>query len=213
MSLKILFVDVDCPSPLDGSSLDREPLGGTESTLFRIAEGLATDGKNEVVIAQHNRETPATVNSVRYLAYEYGAELPFSPDAIVVLRSFKIVDGLRRKNPSARLFLWMHCFPGARWKRAGAMLNKCSATVICVSEHLSEKMREITEGKVRVVTIYNPVCVKSRPSSPDMDKLVFFSSPHKGLDEVLESFSESVAGVSGNEIVSGRSGLLDGAGS
>lgn len=190
MPLKILFVDVDCPRPLTGAALDSEPLGGTEATLFRVAEGLAESGSHEIFIAQHNRDAEETVRSVRYIPFRFGGEPAVRPDSVVVLRSFKIVDGLASSYPEARLFLWMHCFPGTRWRRAAPVLEKHSVTVICVSEFLEKRMREVTGGRVLYVTLYNPVAIRAPRSVHDVDKLVFFSSPHKGLSEVLERFSE-----------------------
>lgn len=190
MRLKILFVDVDCPQPFTGESLDRMPLGGTEATLFRVAVGLAKSGFHEVFIAQHNREAEETTGAVSYIPFRFGEETGIKPDAVVVLRSFKILESLAAAYPDARLFLWMHCFPGSRWNKAAPALEKHSVTVVCVSKFLKDRMREVVGGKVRVTTIYNPVSAHALHRPHDLNKLVFFSSPHKGLPEVLERFSE-----------------------
>lgn len=188
--MNLLFIDVDCPRPLDGSSLDREPLGGTESTLFRIAEGLSGTGRYRVAIAQHNREETLEMNGVGYVPFRVGEPSVPDPDVIVVLRSFKTLNGLRKIFPGSRMFLWMHCFPGSRWKKAGPMLERCATTAICVSDFLRERMRDVLGEKLPMVTIYNPVVVRAEAAETDVDKLVFFSSPHKGLEEVLRRFSE-----------------------
>jgi hypothetical protein len=52
---RILFVDVTCPRPYDGNTLETEPQGGSESTLTRVAEALARQG-DVVRVAQHNRD-------------------------------------------------------------------------------------------------------------------------------------------------------------
>ncbi|GAA5483127.1 glycosyltransferase family 4 protein [Haloferula sargassicola] len=197
--MHVLFIDVDCPEALDAGALGTRALGGTESTLFQVSEGLARAGLR-VTIAQHNRTSPrVTAAGVRYIPYQHRAPLPADPpEVVVVLRNDKILPCLRRRFPTARLLLWMHCFPGRHWRHRIDGVLRTGANLVAVShslgDHLVEVMRPALpswEARARVVMIPNPVSVTrlERRAAFDPDKLVFFSSPHKGLDEVLRHFA------------------------
>lgn len=205
-----MFVDVDCPAALDGRILGIKPLGGTEATLFRIAEGLGKMDGYEVFIAQHNREEEQRIGCVTYIPFRYGVKIGCRPDAIVVLRNYKILGELRKNHAGARLFLWMHCFPGSRWRKAGTLLAASSTTIICVSRFLRERMIEVAGAGVNIVTIYNPVVILAEPTETNPDKLVFFSSPHKGLEEVLERFSEVRKEIPSMELILADPGYWNG---
>ncbi|MDP0490220.1 MAG: glycosyltransferase family 4 protein [Verrucomicrobiota bacterium JB023] len=201
--MKILFVDNDCPEALDDDALGRGPLGGTEASLFRIARSLAHHRGLEVAVAQHNRDKEAheSETGVRYLHYshEEGLSEQFTPDAIVVLRKYKILPRLRKRYPAAKLFLWMHCYPGKRWRNAVDILRRTQTRVVAVSDHLRDEMINLLRPQLQpwkcehlVQRIFNPVHVTPDSlgkGSYDPDKLVFFSSPHKGLEDVLANFA------------------------
>lgn len=127
------------------------------------------------------------------------------PDAVVVMNTPKLLPKIRRAYPQARLFIWMHCFPG---KRRRKLINKyavaAKAEIITVSDTLREHVQAClqrypeygrhshTGGRMAPVrTLFNPVDDGLQPNGKAVDphKLVFFSSPHKGLEQVLKAFA------------------------
>lgn len=203
----ILLLDPDCPSEYNHRSLEQKPMGGTEATIIRVTGELAARG-HRVVLAQGAREQaaaganrleykPFSLQGLRYLMKE--------PHAVILLNTPKLLKKARRAFPEARLYLWMHCFPG---KRRRKMINKyavaANAQIITVSgtlrQHVYNSLKRYpdygrhshTNGRLAPVqTIYNPVGEALQPNGKKVDpaKLVFFSSPHKGLDQVLAAFA------------------------
>ena len=158
----VLFYDPLCQQPYDTRTLHTQAMGGTESTLVRVADALGA------WVMQHNRT--------------HDWELC---------------------GPGARVYLWLHdrFHPRsrrARWLAATAqLLRENGVTAVCVSDWqragVEATLRSIgLAGAVRALTIYNPVEDALRPdgTAPDPDKLVFFSSPNKGLDFALDAFGE-----------------------
>lgn len=207
MKRSILIVDPDCPKPYSSQSLHAGPLGGTEATVVRVAVGLAGRG-HKVVVAQGSRqETDRSISGVRFVPLQwdrlFGAAA--APQVVILLNTPKLLSRLRRQYPQASLYLWLHCFPG---KRRRKMLNKwavaTNTTLIAVSETLAEELKQHlrsypnygrhkpTGGKMAMVaTVYNPIDDGLLPNDTPVDptKLVFFSSPHKGLRQVLTAFA------------------------
>jgi glycosyltransferase involved in cell wall biosynthesis len=76
-------------------------------------------------------------------------------------------------------------------------LAAAGVSIVCVSDfHEAQIRRNFAampeEQRPNVTRIYNPVDVSDRnpePQSVDPNKLVFFSSPHKGLDYALHIFA------------------------
>lgn len=207
MKLRVLFIDPDCPAAYTHESLQQKPMGGTEATIIRVTEGLALLG-HQVTVAQGARsQHEKSPNGVEYSPFRLAevGTLQQNTDAVVTLNTPKLLRKIRKAYPEAMLYLWMHCFPGKRRKK---MINKyvveADARIISVSEtlkkHLEACLRQYpTYGRhsrtaglqARVQTIYNPVDDQLQPNGKMTDscKLVFFSSPHKGLDQVLKAFA------------------------
>ncbi len=207
MKQRILIIDPDCPVAYNESSLAETPMGGTEATIIRIGKGLACRGY-KIMMAQGARsEQEVSISGPEYYPFQlhnFREKLP-SAEAVIVINSPKLLSKVRKAYPSASLFLWMHCFPG---KRRRKIINKhvtvSGATIIAVSDtlrkHLESCLRSYPDygrksrsaGKIaEVITVYNPVDDALLPGKipPDKNKLVFFSSPHKGLDQVLKAFA------------------------
>lgn len=182
----VVFVDASCPRPYSAQSLREGALGGTEATVTRIAEALGAR------VMQHNRTTPE------------GRYLPLQPDPtarhVVLLRDPRPLQRLRRDFPNARFSLWMHDLvaPGSkRGRRLAAhapTLSDMRVGIVCVSlfqqSGVDAVMARLPE-RLRVATrvIYNPVVASAgQLAAVDRDKLVFFSSPNKGLAYTLDAF-------------------------
>ena len=192
----LLIVDVACPRPYSAETLDREALGGTEATVVRVARGLAR--ARPVWVAQRGRSRPIFDAGVRWVPYEHDSRGAVGVEDVVVVRNHKILRRLRERHPEARLFLWMHCFPGKRLHGLGRAALESDATVVAVSEHHRRVMRgflaehdPLAAARVRIISIHNPIEASLRPNDApvDPDKLVFLSSPHKGLAEVVRTFA------------------------
>jgi glycosyltransferase involved in cell wall biosynthesis len=183
----LLFFDPLCPRPYDADSLRAGGLAGTEASTVRIAEAL------DAWVAQHNRSAaqgryrpPGAVADVRH---------------VVVLRDPRALEEAARLFPGARLTLWVHdrIEPGssrARWfERAVPQLRRLQPDIVCVSDYQRERVAATLAGlpgcePLVVRRIYNPVDDAIVPDGTPVDpgKLVFFSSPNKGLRFALDAF-------------------------
>lgn len=194
----LLIVDVACPKPYSARTLREVALGGTEATVVRIATGLARG--RQVTVAQRGRSFWERVGGVDWIPYEHKKEREAPVENVVVIRSHKILKRLRRRHPDARLYLWMHCFPGMRLRTFGRAAVEADATVVAVSDHHRRALRAFLEEHdpkaaraVRIITLHNPIDDALRPDDTpvDRDKLVFLSSPHKGLEQVATVFERA----------------------
>jgi glycosyltransferase involved in cell wall biosynthesis len=180
----ILFWDPLCVRPYDSDSIRREATGGTESTVARVADAL------DAFVIQHNRtraegryRPPETIPGISH---------------VVTLRDPRALAQARRIYPHARHLLWVHDLidrgstRGRRLAGARAELAALSAEIVCVSDFQRRGVEAaLGAGRVRARTIYNPIDDALQPDdSPiDADKLVFFSSPNKGLKFALDAFA------------------------
>jgi glycosyltransferase involved in cell wall biosynthesis len=153
----------------------------------RVVEAL------DAVLMQHNRRT---------MEGRYQPPQP-SPAAkhVVVLRDARAIDAARRLFPNARIHLWLHdlAAPGstrARWlASADAALSGGGGAVICVSNFLRQRVEAVLRSlphsaAVEARTIFNPIddALEPNGSTPDPLKMVFLSSPNKGLSYSLAAF-------------------------
>ena len=183
----ILFFDPNCQRPYSLRSFREEALGGTEASVARVAEALGAR------VMQHNR----TVADGRFL--------PPAPLAgirhLVILRDPRIVRSVCDNYPGARAYLWVHDLmrPGGKRGRrlAGAVgtLAELGVTLVCVSDFQRRQVEAVlghagAASRIPAVTIYNPVDDALSPDGSPVDpaKLVFFSSPNKGLAFTLDAF-------------------------
>lgn len=200
-----LFFDPSCQQPYDSRTLLQQAMGGTEATVIRIADAL------EAFVAQHNR----TEDDGRY---RKPARMP-QITSVVVNRDSRALPRVRDLYPNARVYLWLHdqLRPGS--KRAGwlastaGLMRELSVTVVCVSD----SQRRDVDAALRAMrlddvvpthTLYNPIDDSLAPdgSPVDVDKLVFFSSPNKGLKYTLDAFRALRARIPGLRLVVGNPG-------
>ncbi|MDB6088087.1 MAG: hypothetical protein JWN85_871 [Gammaproteobacteria bacterium] len=182
-----LFFDPACRQPYDTRTLRQQAMGGTEASVIRIADAL------EAFVVQHNR----TEVYGRYLPPARNA----SVEKVVINRDSRALPTVLDLYPNARVFLWLHDQVNPGSKRAGwlastaELLRKHQVTVVCVSDSQRRRVEATLRGMragdlVRAHTIYNPIDDALAPddSPVDEDKLVFFSSPNKGLKFTLDAF-------------------------
>jgi glycosyltransferase involved in cell wall biosynthesis len=183
----LLFFDPACQQPYDTNTLRERATGGTEASVTRIADALGA------YVMQHNRTTDAG----RYRAPGRLAGIR----TVVVIRESRALPQVRALFPQARVVLWIHdqLNPGSKRARrlasSAALLREMAVTFVCVSDSQRRGVEAVlarigATAPVRAVTIYNPVDDALVPDSTpvDLDKLVFFSSPNKGLDFTLDAF-------------------------
>jgi glycosyltransferase involved in cell wall biosynthesis len=183
----VLFWDPVCVRPYDSGTIRREATGGTESTVARIADAL------DAYVVQHNRvhtegryRPPMRIPGVTH---------------VVLVRDVRALPQVRAMYPDARLHLWVHDLidrgstRGRHLAVARPELTALSAEIVCVSDFqrrgVEAALRDtLAAGRVHARTIYNPIDDALQPdgTSVDTDKLVFFSSPNKGLKFALDAF-------------------------
>lgn len=190
--MKLLIVDPCCPKPYDAMTLQNEPLGGTEGSVVRIAEGFAAQGI-EVRVTQHNRKEEVKYGAVYA---PFGSNSEYRASHVIVLRAPLVLRTARKQYPNARLYLWCHdLFIPEQWKDGFQAIVDSQAVPVLVSEYhktqMYDTMRAINfEGSIPSRRIYNPIDDDLKPDNTPVDKnkLVFFSSPHKGLEHTLKVF-------------------------
>jgi len=183
----VLFFDPSCQQPYDTRTLLEKATGGTEASVTRVADALGA------FVMQHNRTEP----SGRYLPPGRMAGI----EHVILNRDSRALPMIRELFPGARTYLWVHdrLHPGSkrgrRLARSAQQLRDMAVTLICVSDTqrrgVEATLRKIAVDDVaRARTIYNPVDDSLAPdgSPVDLNKLVFFSSPNKGLAFTLDAF-------------------------
>ena len=194
----IVFVDVTHPKAYDFDTLEQQALGGTEASLLRTARILAQD--HRISIYQKSRKQTHTDGGVQFLDQEQWENLE-QPDVIVVLRQFKTIQALHHRFPKSRLLLWIHTYKNTEYALKKLLIAKNSFAVICNSQthakHTDRLLNSaflgrflgVFKGSIPVHFCYNPIPqFKVDNPTRNNNKLLFLSSPNKGLDQVLECF-------------------------
>jgi glycosyltransferase involved in cell wall biosynthesis len=209
MSAAILFYDPVCARPYDTETLRRQAMGGTEATVVRVADALGA------FVAQHNR----TSASGRYLPPRRDPAI----GQVIVNRDSRALPVVRELYPNARVHLWLHDRVRPRSKRArriaadAAILRDLAARVICVSDTQRRDVEAAlhwmgVSDRVSACTIYNPVDDDLLPDGSPIDdaKLVFLSSPNKGLRFTLDAFGAVRRAMPDMRLVIGNPGYKAG---
>jgi glycosyltransferase involved in cell wall biosynthesis len=187
--MQTVIIDPMSSVPYSLGTYLHSPMGGTEATVVRIAEAL------DALVIQYSREK----NEGRYRTRGAAAE----PSHLIVLRDPKAALELKERFPRARRTLWVHDLAGLDAGYGQNLLQHApqlaleKVTLVCVSDYHANQLRTAlltlpAEHRPQVVRIYNPVDVSGVAGEAiemDPNKLVFFSSPHKGLDHAVAMFS------------------------
>lgn len=188
-----MFYDGVAPEPYTLETLKVKSLGGTEASCIRIVSKLAIDGYN-VVLAQRNRinyhSGSLGLGSITYCPLEADfADKSF--DVVISLRDAGHYLKNKEKYPKAKHYLWMHDVVGGDYRdHMNYHLNGKESDLICVSNWHKRNILYNVNAKLNVKRIYGPLadyCTKTS-AAHDPYKLIFFSSPHKGLKGTLEIF-------------------------
>jgi len=195
----ILFLDNTYPKAYQISTLKKQALGGTESSIVRTAMILSQ--KHKVFVAQKFREKMHTESlNLSFIPKSDIDQL--KPDFIVVLRKYPLLKGLSLQFPQAKLFLWLHTYKNTEYILKKLSLAKTNTTIICNSQthaqHTSKILNDSLLGrlfylfskKTKVAYCYNPIIKPQQKNlKRNMNKLIFFSSPNKGLAQVVKTFN------------------------
>ncbi len=184
-----------CNKPYSHESLENDSLGGTESTIIRVAEGLQYKGRN-IIVVQHQLFTPVTSPSgVVYAPWSWLDVV--KPKNVIHVRTQNYVSQFANCNN----IIWMHDVVN-KTVRADIPMNDISGWTteplyVSVSDWHKQNLLSVLPG-ARVKRIYSPVDESfvnyPRPKSYDKNQLVWMSSPHKGLEKAIELFQELLIG-------------------
>jgi len=200
MKKHILFLDPSCRTPYSYKTLESEAMGGTEATVVRLAEAVAAKG-HEATVIQHNRE--ADVKSPSGVLYTGLSTLDkIKPTHAITLRSPRPMPLIYDRHPKTKQYLWLHdltnptddIFKG----KAFYLTLDTKPQIVCVSRFHLDQVKGNFLGVdkqayeyIGLKYIHNPIAddLKPRPDvKRDSNKLVFFSSPHKNIKQVLSLF-------------------------
>ena len=201
--MNIVFVDAKCRSLYDTNVMRTEALGGTEATVVRIANGLSLH--HSVKVVQHNREVAREESpSLQFLPLANLSDVIKNAHHIFFIQKAQYIDKIALAT-RARLWLWLHNYLGDEVPFYWADHLRYRLGIICVSKtHASHTRRHLrslpaywaslgTLGRGGLLYHYNPLdhsLHSTAPAKRDMNKLIFFSSPHKGIEHVISLFGE-----------------------
>jgi len=197
--MKIVIFDPKCPEPYDPEMLKKKGVGGTEATIIRVSEALSEN--DEVSVLQHNRKVVGMSKSgVRYLPVSYLESEASGADHFIFIQKAQHITRVAGVS-NARMWLWFHNYaseaiPIHLWDHIRYRVG-----IICVShahsldtkKHMRSKFLYWAtagfSGRAGVQYVYNPVDVNvSGLVNKDRNKLIFFSSPCRGIEKIIEVF-------------------------
>lgn len=185
----IAFVDPCCESGYNLENLETGGLGGTEATVLRVTAALRS--RFDVRQYQNGRTERCQPDAGELLPLQ-DAFARLDATVIVVLNRWKVALKLRKLHPDAPIFLWLHVYPGRHNRKMGVALRAADIAVICVSQTHKRALAEFLKpcDSPVLTFIYNPLADDLRPAEfpRDRNRLLFASSPHKGLKEVFQQF-------------------------
>ncbi len=187
---QVLFYDPCCPLEYDFKTLENEGLGGTEATILRVARLLKTNYR--VTIAQRNRKVAVTHEGIDFVPLEWETD----PDCVVTLRDPDAYVKMRHKYAHKLHYIWMHDLVTGDYKEflVRHLMGLEDIRMLAVSSwHKGQIMREFFYSgqslDVKVDVVYPPLADYCEYTTEyDPDQLMFNSSPHKGLAQVLDTF-------------------------
>lgn len=189
--MSFLFIDPVAPKPYTSLSLQQPGIGGTEATVIRIAEALGVGA-----VMQHNRTIDSySGGKVSYIRPTTD-RLPWVT-SVVVLRCPHTALATRQRYKSVPIYLWLHDLATKDLAMQLPALKSNGVELICVSNFHRHDVLSVARAFLGedpqvppIHVIYNPIEDGLAPDSTPVDpnKLVFFSSPHKGLEYTLDIF-------------------------
>lgn len=198
----VLFVDTTHPKAYDFSTLKAQAVGGTESSLLRTAKILTENGFQVTVCQQARTKNKHTQQGVLFLGLD-DLHNTVKPDHIVILRKFKQVSIFRQKFPTASIHLWIHTYKNIEYSLKRLASAKLNYSIVCnskthadhtnglLNDSIAGKLFSLIKPRIEVHYCYNPIPQSlqlTKNTVHDVNKLLFLSSPNKGLDQVIRCF-------------------------
>ncbi len=185
---RLALVDPCCAAGYAPESLGQGGLGGTEATVLRVTGALS----DLMEIVQYQKGRMATDRARGGVMRPLDdAFLPMAGTTFLVVNAWKVAVKLRKAHPEARILLWLHVFPGRHNRHMGRALSVAGIGIVGVSRTHAAWLRDaLGAGAPPVGYVYNPIAddLAADPTPRDPDRLLFASSPHKGLAEVFSQF-------------------------
>lgn len=192
----ILFLDNYCIQPYDLDIYKNSSVAGTSCSIIRVAEKLSE--KIPVVIGQHKKSDITRSQNVIYGPFksEYAKQ---KWHAVVILRNPKLALDVRETLSDVPMWLWMHDPIDYKMLPFLEPLAKKNIHLVFVSKYHQKMFTDLPMLYDPLIpqmphseVVYNPIEDELHPDSTPINKnkLVFASSPHKGLRYTLESFKE-----------------------
>ena len=203
--MNILIVDIKASENYDFHYMESHSIGGTESTILRVARELALE--HNVFISQLNRTERFVEEGITYIHNpESLTQKENVPDIVIIRSKYRVLTNYHSAYPKAKLFVWAHNFQRIEILGRRHRIAKTNAQVICVSKCHRDHIDNILNGglswvfrifslqfkKIPVTYVYNLIdSGYTKTDEPyDKNKLFFFSTPNKGLKEVMVNFIE-----------------------
>ena len=193
--MTIAFVDTYAPRSYTPATMDDAHLGGSERSAMNIAEGLAKSGNIKVAFyQQHLTHEIVSNNGVIYRPLS--ALSNEKPGHVVVIRNIRLMQPIQQMFCDAKLFLVLDDL--AQYCGLENYRDSIPQTIICKSkwhrEHIYKAFKSM-RLKPKIVYAYNPTIPiqdadECSSRDKDDDKLLYASSPHKGLDRALSIFKQ-----------------------
>ncbi|MCF6300335.1 MAG: glycosyltransferase family 4 protein [Proteobacteria bacterium] len=198
----VLFVDTTHPEAYDFSTQEFQAVGGTESSLLRTAKILAENGFQVTVYQQARTKSQHKQQGVLFIGLgdlQNIVEL----DHIVILRKFKQINLFRQRFPTASIYLWIHTYKNIEYSLKRLASAKLNYSIVCnskthadhtnglLNESIAGRLFSLIKPRTEVYYCYNPIpqsLQQTTDKKRDINKLLFLSSPNKGLDQVIQCF-------------------------
>lgn len=191
MHFNVIMLDTTANKYYDSTTLEREPLGGTEATIIRVAESLAQVGLSVAVV--QTTCPPFEPVMGQYAFFMHNTTLP----ADTTCDYFIQIRGISNSHlfPEAQKFVWMHDLGHEKMKDWPEKLNKHNVKMIAVSRWHKKNLKKYLDGYDNITYIYNPVpdslyIPPEKRSSYDRNLIAWLSSPHKGLGQATRLFKK-----------------------
>jgi glycosyltransferase involved in cell wall biosynthesis len=207
--IRVAIVDPCCSAGYTPMTLAAGSLGGTEATVLRVTAMLARG--TGIMHFQKGRDVAEVTEAGQMLPLE-AAFVPGAARTLVVVNSWKVACKLRKVHPNARILLWLHIHPGRHNHPMAAALHEADIGVVCVSQSHARQLRAFLNDDMplRIDHIHNPIADNLAPNATlrDPDRLLFASSPHKGLAQVFDQFRAVRAAIPGMTLAVADPGYL-----
>lgn len=197
----LIICDTTSPFPYEPQTLRTRGVGGTEASVIRVAEGLASCGL-KVAVMQHGLKDILMGTNAYYIPVSMVDEV--GCEYYVMLRGAQFVEKFKR----AKKFSWHQDVADHRIMAMRDIFLTHDVTVIAASQWHKQEIQGLICSKdaienPKVTYIYNPVPDSIYvPRNVEVKyyntKLVWPASPHKGLKRAID-YVNNLVEVSGNK--------------